>query len=228
MHLYIGNKNYSSWSMRPWLAMTAFGLEFDETLVPLDTAEFAPTIGAVSGAGRVPVLVDESVTVWESPAIIEYLAEKFSELSIWPADPAARAHARAISAEMHAGFPGLRGACPMNLAKTYAARDRGADVAKDLSRIETIWREARARFGEQSDEPYLYGAFSAADAMYAPVVARFMSYQLGTTAEAANYMTAVSSHPAYVAWRESALAEPWVVVADEVDEEAVVDLRAKA
>lgn len=208
--------------------MTAFGLAFDETLVPLDTAEFAPAVDAVSGAGRVPVLVDEGVTVWESLAIIEYLAEKFPELAIWPSDPAARAHARAISAEMHAGFPGLRGACPMNLAKTYAARDRGVDVAKDLGRIDTIWREARERFGAQTDQPYLYGAFSAADAMYAPVVARFTSYQLGTTAEAADYMAAVSTHPAYVAWREGALKEPWIVAADEVDEVAVVDLRAKA
>lgn len=228
MHLYIGNKNYSSWSMRPWLVMTAFDLPFEETVVPLDTAEFAPTVGAVSGAGRVPVLVDGDVTVWESLAIIEYLAERFPDKAIWPADRGARAHARAVCAEMHAGFLGLRAACPMNLAKRYAARDRGADVAVDVTRIETIWREARQRFGAQSAEPFLYGAFSAPDAMFGPVVARFVSYQLGSGDEVKNYIAALTGHPAYQAWRGEALKEPWIVAADEVDETAIEDLRASS
>jgi glutathione S-transferase len=228
MHLYIGNKNYSSWSMRPWLVMTAFDIAFEETVIPLDTAAFAPTVAAVSGAGRVPVLVDGDLVVWESVAIIEYLAETFPEKAIWPTDRAARAHARAACAEMHAGFKGLRAACPMNLAKTYAARDRGADVALDVTRIETIWREASERFGSRTSEPFLYGPFSAADAVFAPVVARFISYRLGSSDEVMSYLAAVSGHPAYLAWREAALAEPWIVAADEVDEAALEDLRARA
>jgi glutathione S-transferase len=226
MQLYIGNKNYSSWSMRPWLVLRAFDVPFEEVLVPLDTPEFAEKIAEISGAGRVPVLVDGAVVVWESLAIIEYIAERHSGLDIWPRDVAARAHARAAACEMHAGFGSLRNACPMNLAKTYAKSDRGSDVASDVARIVSLWRSARDTFGKATDQPFLYGAFCAADAMYAPVVARFVSYQLTDDAVATGYMRSVTSHAAYAEWRQAGLREPWVLEMDEVDEPAIEDLRS--
>ncbi|MEM9030475.1 MAG: glutathione S-transferase, partial [Pseudomonadota bacterium] len=129
MHLTLGNKCYSSWSLRPWILMKALGIEFTETVLPLNTDTFYADIRKVSAAGQVPVLTDGAVTVWESLAILEYLADRRPDLPVWPADPIARAHARCISAEMHSGFRALRSACPMNLGKRFATRDRGADVA---------------------------------------------------------------------------------------------------
>lgn len=226
MRLYIGNKNYSSWSMRPWLVLKAFGIPFEEQLIPLFVPGFREMIEAVSGAGKVPVLVDGDTVVWETIAIIDYLADRNPRLSIWPAGLSARAHARSVSAEMHAGFLGVRSACPMNLAKRYAARDRGDAVAVDVARISGLWREARERFGGQSPEPFLYGPFSAADAMFAPVVARFHSYNLTNDPDILTYMAAVRSHPAYREWERAGIAEPWVIDEDEADEPAIEDLRA--
>ena len=172
MHLYIGNKNYSSWSLRAWLLLRAFGLDFEETLIPLDEADTAEKIRVVSEAGKVPVLVDHGQTIWDSLAIAEYVHERFPDAGVWPTETQARAHARSSSAEMHSSFVGLRGACPMNLAKRFVRKDRGADVAADVARIQDLWVEARDRFGSNGNGPFLYGAFSAADAMYAPVVTR--------------------------------------------------------
>ena len=175
LQLVIGNKNYSSWSFRPWLAMKVARIPFEETVIPLDTPDFKSRITALSGAGKVPVLIDGDTCVWESLAILEYLAEKFPEAGLWPQDAQARAHARAISAEMHAGFQPLRRQLPMNMRRPVKPQRLEADAETDVQRIEAIWSHCRARFG-QGGGPFLHGAFGAADAMYAPVVSRFHTY----------------------------------------------------
>lgn len=225
MKLLIGNKCYSSWSLRAWLLMRAKGIAFTEQFVPLDEPGFKETIFAAApgSGGTVPTLVDGEIAVWETLAIAEYLHETHPQAGIWPGDAAARAHARAISSEMHAGFTALRGACPMNLGKRYGARDRGPGVARDVERITALWRQARERFGGQG--PFLYGAFSAADAMYAPVVTRLDTYGIAVDAAAQDYMRAVLELPAYREWLAAALAESWIVAQDEVDEPPLVDLR---
>jgi len=207
MHLTIGNKLYSSWSLRPWIVLRAFDIPFEETVIPLYRPESKARILQVSPSGKVPCLTDGDVRVWESLAIIEYLAEKFPEKAIWPTDPKARAHARAAASEMHAGFQALRSACPMNLGKRFARKDRGAAVAADVARVTALWRKARQSFGGEG--PFLYGAFSAADAMFAPVVTRLDTYQVDVEPDTRAYMDAILSHPAFVAWREAALQEPW-------------------
>jgi glutathione S-transferase len=160
-----------------------------------------------SPSGKVPALIDGDVTVWESLAIIEYLAETFPALQIWPRDAAARAHARAVSNEMHAGFQPLRQRCPMHLGARFATPDIDDGLRASIDRVEDIWSEARNRHG--AGQPFLYGQFSAADAMFAPVVTRFDSYQIPVRETTRVYMDAILSHPAFVAWREAALAEPW-------------------
>ncbi len=161
--LVIANKCYSSWSLRPWLLMKQLGLAFDEVLIPLDQPDTKAEILKHSPAGKVPILIDGDVTVWESLAIMDHVGEAHEDAAVWPRDPPARAMARSIAAEMHAGFQALRSACPMNLGKRYAPRDRGEAVAQDVARVTAIWREARGRFG--AGGPFLFGAFSAADAM---------------------------------------------------------------
>jgi glutathione S-transferase len=227
MKLLIGNKCYSSWSLRAWLLLRATGIAFEERLVLLDEPGFKETVFAEApgSGGTVPTLVDGAVAVWETLAIAEYLHETHPAAGIWPRDAAARAHARATASEMHAGFTALRGACPMNLGKRYASRDRGAGVARDVARITTIWREARERFAGGGQGPFLYGAFSAADAMYAPVVTRLDTYGIAVDAASQDYMHAVLALPAYREWLTAALAEPWVVAQDEVDEPALADFR---
>ncbi|MGN6571479.1 MAG: glutathione S-transferase family protein [Pseudolabrys sp.] len=209
--LVIGNKNYSSWSLRPWIAMTVAGIPFEEVLVPFETPEFKARAGA---AGKVPLLIDGDIRVWESLAILEYLAEKFPEARLWPADAAARAHARAIASEMHAGFSALRGHLAMNVARKVIKRALTAPVLADVARIEAMWADCRARHGG----PFLFGGtFGNADAMYAPVVWRFITYDVGVTAATRAYMDAVAALPAWRQWREAAIAEPWVYAEDEVD-----------
>jgi glutathione S-transferase len=207
MHLYLANKRYSSWSLRPWLVMRAFGIPFEETVIPLKRPETKAAIAAASPSGKVPVLVDGDVVVWESLAIIEYLAERYPERAIWPRAPKARAHARAISNEMHGGFQALRQACPMNLGKRFAAPSMTDDLEVNIARIEGIWREARTRFGGSG--PFLYGSFSAADAMFAPIVTRFDTYGLNVADDTRQYMAAILAHPEFRRWREAGLAEPW-------------------
>ncbi len=215
LHLVIANKNYSSWSLRPWLAMKVAGIAFEETLIPLDAPDFKSRLTALSGAGKVPVLIDGDTRVWESLAILEYLAEKVTGAALWPEDPAARARARAISSEMHAGFLPLRRQLPMNVRRPVMPRALDADAAADVARIDAIWNECRARFG--SGGPYLYGAFTAADAMYAPVVWRFHTYAVEVSAAAGGYMGALMALPAWNEWRDAARREPWVLPHDEVD-----------
>lgn len=210
--LYIGNKNYSSWSFRPWIAMVAAGVPFDEVLVPFDFAAGNPRFKEFSPTGQVPVLHHGNTRIWQSLAIIEYVAELFPEVGVWPRDRDKRAVARSISMEMLAGFRALRNACPMNIRRPKAKIALADGVMADVARIETIWRDLRAHSGG----PFLFGAFSAADAMFAPVVNRFDIYDLVTAGDTLSYMAAVKSHPAWVAWEEAARAEPWIVAEDEV------------
>ena len=219
LKLIIGNKNYSSWSMRPWIAMKVAGIPFEETVISLDAGDFKRHVGAVSGTGKVPVLSDGDVHVWESLAILEYLAEKFPAAGLWPADAAARAHARAIANEMHAGFLPLRRHLPMNMSRPVIKRELTPEVVANIQRIEAIWRDARTRFAGEG--PFLFGPYGAADAMFAPVVARFHTYAVEVGAEARAYMEAVMALPAWGEWVAAGRKEPWVLADDEVDWPAV-------
>ncbi|MCK8781394.1 glutathione S-transferase family protein [Rhizobium sp. NTR19] len=209
--LYIGNKNYSSWSFRPWIAMTAAGIPFEEVLIPFDFPAGNPRFEDISPTARVPVLHHGDVRVWESLAIIEYVAELFPDKGIWPSAAADRAVARAVSMEMLSGFRALRGACPMNIRRPKRVIDLPAGVMDDVARIETIWRELR----QKSGGPFLFGQFSGADAMFAPVVNRFDVYDLVRDEETLAYMNAVKAHPAWLKWQEAALQETWIVPEDE-------------
>jgi glutathione S-transferase len=215
LQLVIGNKNYSSWSFRPWLAMKAARIPFAETVIPFDTPDFKSRITALSVAGKVPVLIDGDTRVWESLAILEYLAEKFPEAGLWPREGQARAHARAISSEMHASFQPLRRQLPMNMRRPVKPQALAADAAADVARIEALWSDCRTRFGQSG--PFLYGAFGAADAMYAPIVSRFHTYGVEVGAAAREYMRAIMALPAWSEWREASRREPWVVPHDEID-----------
>jgi glutathione S-transferase len=225
MQLFIGNKVYSSWSLRPWIVMQAFGIPFDETVVQLRERDTRDRILKHSPSGKVPALMDGTTAVWDSLAIIEYLADKHPERAIWPKDRLARAHARCASAEMHSGFQALRNACSMNVTRRFKTRDRGEAVAADVARITELWREARATFG--AGGPFLYGAFSAADGMFSPVVTRFHSYSIAVDPVSQAYMDAVLGHPAYKLWLAGAVAEPWGLDNGEAAETIVDDLRAK-
>src|ERR1700691_4066060 len=189
LHLIIGNKNYSSWSFRPWLALKVAGITFDETVISLEAKDFKARVTALSGAGRVPVLLDGDVRIWETLSILEYLAEKFPAAGLWPKDVAARAYARAAASEMHAGFLPLRRHLPMNTWRPETARALDAGAAADVARIDAIWSECRTRFGEGGS--FLCGDFGAVDAMYAPIVWRFHTYQVEVTGNARSYMRAV-------------------------------------
>jgi glutathione S-transferase len=213
--LLLGNKNYSSWSLRPWIAMKAAGILFTEEVISLDATDFKARVGKVSGTGKVPALVDGETHVWESLAILEHLAEKFPDRHLWPAEPAARGHARAVAAEMHAGFVPLRRHYPMNVRRPVRPREATPEAALNISRIDTMWSHCRQRFG--SGGPFLFGAFGAADAMYAPVVSRFHTYGVEVGRAARAYMDAILGLPAWSEWQAAAAAEPWVLPEDEVD-----------
>ena len=203
--LVIANKVYSSWSLRPWIMLKQAGIAFDEVVIPLGQPETARRIREHSPAGRVPILIDGDLAIWDSLAILEYAAERWPEAAVWPQDRAARALARSISAEMHSGFQALRSALPMNLGRRYGPRDRGPDVAANVARIGEIWRDARARFGQGG--PFLFGAFSGADAMFAPVVHRFRSYAIEVKGDARHYFEAMQANAAFQQWTREGLAE---------------------
>jgi glutathione S-transferase len=223
--LVIANKCYSSWSLRPWLLMKQLGIAFDEIIIPLDLPDTKEKVLKHSPAGKVPILIDGEATVWESLAIMEHVGEAYGA-AVWPEDRTARAMARSVAAEMHAGFSALRSACPMNLGKKYASRNRGEAVARDVARFSAIVREARERFG--AGGPFLFGAFSAADAMYAPLATRLDTYSIALDATTRAYVDAILSLPAFQEWRSAALKEEWIVPADEVDEDAVENYRKAA
>jgi glutathione S-transferase len=213
--LIIGNKKYSSWSLRPWIAMTVAGIPFAERIIPFETEEFKREVGGVSGTGKVPVLIDGDIRIWESLAILEYLAEKFPAAGLWPKDVAARAHARVVANEMHAGVQAQRNHLPMNVARIVIRRDLLPPVVANVKRIEALWADCRARFGKAG--PFLFGAFSNADAMYAPVVSRFHTYAVDVKPETRAYMNAVMALPAWQQWVAAGIKEPWLFADDEVD-----------
>ena len=212
LSLVIANKAYSSWSMRPWLLLRYFEIAFEEIVIPMDQASSKALMLSHAPTGKCPSLRDGDLVVWDSLAIIEYLAERYPELPVWPRDPGARAVARSLAAEMHSGFLPLRRNCPMNMRRAPAALpldpETRAGVAADVARIEEAWRAARARFGAASG-PFLFGGFSAADAMFAPVVNRFEIYDLVAAADTKAYMDAVKALPAWRDWQGGADAESW-------------------
>ena len=219
MRLIIGNRNYSSWSLRAWLVAARCGVPLEVVRLPLDTPEFAARVHALSPSGRVPALQLDGFQVWDSLAIAETLAERFPAAGLWPADAAARAEARAISAEMHAGFGALRRELPMNI-RARRRVDVSAAAAADIARVCGIWASCRARFAAEG--PWLFGAWSIADAMYAPVVTRFVTYGVGEagddgTADApvAAYIRTTCAEPLLAAWSALAREEIEVVEADE-------------
>jgi glutathione S-transferase len=211
--LVIGNKNYSSWSLRGWLIAKAAGIDFEEIVVPLDRPETQSAIRKHSPSGRVPVLIDKGLPVFESLAIGEYLNEQKPEALLWPDAAAARAHARSISAEMHAGFVELRNNMPMNIRASYPGKGMTPGVRADIERITGLWRDARRRFAgaAQRDDGFLFGTFGIADAMFAPVVTRLRTYAVKLESEAEAYCTAVLNHPAMKLWVDAAKNEPWLI-----------------
>ena len=213
----IGNKNYSSWSMRGWLMARIAGIEFEEVVIPLDLPETQPAIRKHSPSGRVPVLLHRGLAIWESLAIAEYLNDLKPEAGLWPSSAAARAHARAISAEMHAGFADLRNNMPMNIRASYPGKGMTPGVRADIERISGLWRDCRKRFAGafQKDDGFLFGTFGAADAMYAPVVTRLRTYGVKVDSDGDAYCNAVLAHPAVKDWIDAAKHEPWLISAYE-------------
>ncbi|MES2152700.1 MAG: glutathione S-transferase family protein [Pseudomonadota bacterium] len=206
--LVIGNKNYSSWSMRPWVAMSAFGIPFQEVRILLDQPDTANRIADFSSAGRVPVLLAGEMTIWDSLAICEYLAEQFPEKQMWPQDVAARATARSITAEMHSGFGGLRSAMPMDIRMSLPGRGRSPEAQGDIGRVCEIWEECLSRFGHHQ---FLFGEFGIADAFFAPVVMRFRTYCVSLAPALQAYCERVQAHPAVARWMREAQAETEVL-----------------
>ena len=207
--LVIGNKTYSSWSLRPWLALKHTGLAFTETVIPLRQPDTAARIAAHSPSGRVPSLIHDGLNVWDSLAICEYVAELAPDAGLWPAGRAARAVARAVSAEMHSGFVSLRSTMSMDLKRDRKGQGMTETTAADIARIEALWADARARFGKPAGGPFLFGAFTIADAMFAPVVTRLETYGVAVSPESRAYMDAVLALPAMREWIAAAKAEPW-------------------
>lgn len=212
--LVIGSKNYSSWSLRGWLAVRQSGAAFEEVFVPFHTDDRTALIRAQSPSGLVPVLKHGDLVINDSLAIAEYLAERHPEAGLWPADPATRAQARSAAAEMHSGFTALRSALPMNFRLKRDGPARDAAVEEDIRRITEIWQDCRERHG--ADGPFLFGAFCIADAMYAPVVSRFRTYGVPAPGLCATYMDAVWNHPWMIEWGAAAEGEPPIARYDEI------------
>ena len=221
MKLIFANRNYSSWSLRAWLVPKHFGIPFEEELALLSGEGWQQNIRRLSPSGRVPVLVDGDLVIPETLAIIEYLAETFPDKPIWPEGRADRALARAAASEMHAGFTALRKAAPMNLRASHPNKIDIDTVADDLKRIDGLWGELLDRSGG----PYLFGAFSAADAMYAPVATRIRTYELPVSDHAQQYVEAIYALPAFQVWYAEAVREPWIVEQDEIE---IIRARAAA
>lgn len=211
LKLYIGNKNYSSWSFRPWIGMKVLGAEFTEELIPFDMAGGNPKFKTFSPTGKVPVLVDGNQTIFESLAILDHLSRKFPNNGFWPSDEKAHSHAMAISCEMLGGFSALRNQCPMNMRRPIVKMEQDEALQKDVSRIETLWSDCLA----QSGGPFLFGSFTSADAMFAPVVNRFEVYKLSENQTVLKYMENMKSLDAWQEWETAGKAEPWIVDEDE-------------
>ena len=212
--LLIGNKNYSSWSLRPWLALSVGGIPFKEEKLTLFSPEFSARLAPITPAGTVPVLLDGDFAIWDSLAICEYVAERHPQARLWPADPKARARARALAAHMHSGFNDLRSVLPMNVEALLPGVDITPAAQQDISRVQAIWQDTRAEYGQGG--PFLFGGFTIADAFFAPVVSRFITY--GVTAAAGpvrEYMDAMLSLPAMQAWIREAKTEGIFLPPDE-------------
>ncbi len=217
--LVIGNKNYSSWSLRGWLMARIAGIEFEEVMVPLDLPDTAASIKKHSPSGKVPALLHRGLAIWESLSIAEYLNDLKPEAGLWPAAVAARAHARSVSAEMHAGFAELRSNMPMNIRSSYPGKGVTPAVRADIERITGLWRDCRKRFAGAApkDDGFLFGAIGAADAMYAPVVTRFRTFGVQLDGDAEAYCTAIMAYPAMKEWVEAAKHEPWLIASAELE-----------
>jgi glutathione S-transferase len=213
--LVIANKNYSSWSLRPWMALTMAGIPFDEKMVRFGEPQFGEEIRKISPAGKVPVLAHGKLVIWDSLAILEYLAETFPGKNLWPKSKAARAMARSVSNEIHSGFSSLRNACPMNLRRSPKPVAMSEAAKTDVARIEVLWRDCRKSHGKGGK--FLFGKFSIADAMYAPIVSRFETYAIPVANDTRAYMANLTSTRSFQAWKTEALKEPWIVPEDEVD-----------
>lgn len=215
--LVIGNKNYSSWSLRPYMMLAMAGIPFDEKMIRFGEPEFGIAVRKVSAAARVPVLLHNGNIIWDSLAILEYLAETFPKKTVWPKNKKARALARSASAEMHSSFGAIRNACPMNLRRPAKLPPGGMTEAiqKDVRRIENLW--AQCRKAHAKGGPFLFGKFSAADAMYAPVVARLETFAVPVKPDTRRYMDAILKTAAFQNWKTAALKEAWIVPEDEVD-----------
>ena len=202
--LHVGNKRYSSWSLRPYLALAHSGLSFDTQVILLDRPTTKAEIAAISPAGRVPILVHDGLAIWDSMAICEYLHELAPSAGLWPADRAQRARARSISAEMHSGFAALRSNMPMDLCLDKTGQGHTPEALADARRVCDIWRDALGKSGG----PFLFGSFTIADAMYAPVTTRFTTYGVELDATCRGYVDAIAALPAMQAWRRDAASEP--------------------
>ena len=207
--IVVGNKNYSSWSLRGWLALKATGVDFDEIVVPLHQPNTKAELLRFSPAGQVPILRHKGLTIWESLAICEFLADAYPSAKLWPTDLAARAFARSVSAEMHAEFQPLRSNMPMDMRASKPGKGMVDGVRENIDRICAIWRECRERHGKGG--PYLFGHFTAADAMFAPVVSRFVTYGVKLDPVSAAYRDAIWAMPAMKTWVEAAKREPWTI-----------------
>jgi glutathione S-transferase len=213
--LIIANKNYSSWSFRPWILMRHFQIAFEEVTIPLAQENTRTEILRYTPAGKCPALQDGDLVVWDSLAIIEYLAESFPQTAIWPAPRAARAQARSLAAEMHSGFASLRAALPMNMRRKVNKRELSPEAAADAARLERAFKTAREEFGQAGH--FLFGDFSAADAMFAPVVNRLHVYDVDVSSATRAYMDRMMALPAWKDWAAQAQAEPWVIDKHEID-----------
>lgn len=212
--LILGNKNYSSWSLRGWLAAKQAGIPFDEVVINLGAADYKRQLQQQSAAAKVPVLIHGDLLIWDSLAIIEYLAEICPDAGFWPSDRASRALARSVAAEMHSSFTAVRGAMPMNLRGSLPGKGRATGVDADIRRITEIWRECRTRYGQ--DGAFLFGHWTAADTMFAPVVTRFRTYGVDLDEICQTYADAVLSSTWFKTWEAEALEETWIVPEDEI------------
>tara|TARA_R110002126_G_scaffold54099_20_gene146425 strand:+ start:549 stop:1196 length:648 start_codon:yes stop_codon:yes gene_type:complete len=211
LKLYIANKNYSSWSFRPWIGMKALGIDFEEELVPFEMAAGNPKFKKFSPTGKVPVLADGDQTIFESLAILDHLSRKFPDAGFWPKNAADHSQAMAISCEMLGGFSGIRGQCPMNMRRPIVKMEQDEALQKDVKQIEEIWSQSILKSGG----PFLFGDFSIADAMFAPVVNRMEVYKLTENLVALQYMSNVKALDAWQEWEQEGVKEPWIVEEDE-------------
>ena len=209
LKIILGNKSYSSWSLRGWLALKRCGVPFEEEVIPLYREDSRARLLAYSPAGRVPILRHGALTIWDSLAIVEYLAERFPEAGLWPEAPDTRATARAICAEMHAGFAALRNQMPMNLRESGPPPPGSEALSRDSARVTDIWTDCRTRF--RKGGAFLFGEFTAADAFYAPVAARFATYSVPLEGAAAAYRDEILAWPDFQEWCAAAAEEPWVI-----------------